>query len=197
MKYYVFIQNEKINGKGQCKCLNEDILNFEVVKEVYDEIEKYIYQDGEIILNPNYEAEQELKERERIAKLYLTGADVERGIYQAKGMDFDDIVALVEYLSKGELDLETGDIINKSVDIDVKALKIELKANHFYRGNPYVSAIGGLLGFTIGQLDKFFETNDYTCLLPVEEPEEPVDDGVTEYDIQEGVEDENTTDTTI
>jgi hypothetical protein len=114
------------------------------------------------------EEELALQEKERIAKLFLTGADVERGIYQAKGMDFDDIIALVEHLSKGELDLETGEVINKGIDIDVKALKIELKANHFYRGNPYVNAVGALLGFTEEQLDKFFETNDYTVLLPVE-----------------------------
>ncbi len=109
-----------------------------------------------------YKAKQAQKERERIAKLYLTGADVERGIYQAKGMDFDDIVALVTQLQPDGL--------------DIKALKIELKANNFYRGNPYVSAIGGLLGFTIGQLDKFFETNDYTVLLPPVEEEETVEE---------------------
>ena len=96
------------------------------------------------------EEEIALQERERIAKLYLTGADVERGIYQAKGMDFDDILAFV--------------MANPPQGLDVKALRIELKANHFYRGNPYVSAIGGLLGFTIGQLDKFFETNDHIYL---------------------------------
>ena len=45
--------------------------------------------------------------------------------------------------------------------LDIKALKIELKANHFYRGNPYVDAIGGLLGFTSEQLDKFFEDGNY------------------------------------
>ena len=75
-------------------------------------------------------------------------------------MDFDDIVAMVTQLQPEGL--------------DIKALKIELKANNFYRGNPYVSAIGGLLGFTSEQLDKFFETNDYTVLLPpvVEEPQE-------------------------
>lgn len=89
-------------------------------------------------------------EAERIAKLYLTGADVERGIYQAKGMDFDDILAFVT--------------ANPPEGLDVKALKIELKANHFYRGNPYVDAIGTLLGFTKEQLDKFFETNDWTYL---------------------------------
>ena len=118
------------------------------------------------------EEENAQQEKERIAKLNLTGADVERGIYQAKGMDFDDIIALVEHLSKGELDLETGEVINRGTNIDVKALKIELKANHFYRGNPYVGAVGALLGFTPEQLDKFFETNDYTYLLPEEEENE-------------------------
>lgn len=92
------------------------------------------------------------QEKERIAKLFLTGADVERGIYQAKGMDFDDIVAMVTQLQPEGL--------------DIKALKIELKANHFYRGNPYVNAVGALLGFTEEMLDKFFETNDYSYLIP-------------------------------
>lgn len=100
--------------------------------------------------------EIELQEKERIAQLYLTGADVERGIYQAKGMDFDDILAYVTQLQPEGL--------------DIKALKIELKANNFYRGNPYVEAIGQLLGFTSEQLDKFFKTNDYTVLI--DDPQE-------------------------
>ena len=120
-----------------------------------------IMENGEPVINPNYEAEQAQKERERIAKLFLTGADVERGIYQAIGKDFEDIVEMVTQLQPEGL--------------DIKALKIELKANNFYRGNPYVSAIGGLLGFTIGQLDKFFETNDYTVLLPVEVEDDNTD----------------------
>jgi beta-mannanase len=66
-------------------------------------------------------------------------------------MDFDDIIAMVTQLQPEGL--------------DIKALKIELKANNFYRGNPYVDAVGSLLGFTKEQLDKFFETNDYTYLL--------------------------------
>lgn len=127
-----------------------------VIEETETELQALGYTEEEIAL----------QERERIAKLFLTGADVERGIYQAKGMDFDDIVALVTQLQPDGL--------------DIKALKIELKANNFYRGNPYVSAIGGLLGFTIGQLDKFFETNDYTVLLPPVEEEEPVEEVVDE-----------------
>ena len=180
------IRNNEIIDMNS-KYLDTDIIRVEVSDEIYqaylEDRNRVIYLEGEVILNPNYEAEQELKERKRIAKLYLTGADVERGIYQAKGMDFDDIMAFV--------------MANPPVGLDVKALKIELKANHFYRGNPYVNAVGALLGFTSEQLDKFFQTNDYTCILPAEEPEEPVDDGVTEYDIPEGVEDENTTDTSI
>ena len=110
------------------------------------------------------EEELALQEKERIAKLFLTGADVERGIYQAKGMDFDDILAFVT--------------ANPPQGLDVKALKIELKANHFYRGNPYVNAVGALLGFTEEQLDKFFETNDYTVLLPVEVEDENNTDNI-------------------
>ena len=53
-----------------------------------------------------YIAEQTQKEKERIANLFLTGADVERGIYQAKGMDFDDIVALVTQLQPEGLDIK-------------------------------------------------------------------------------------------
>ena len=98
--------------------------------------------------------ELDLQKQEYISKLFLTGADVERGIYQAKGMDFDDILTLVTNL--------------QPEGIDIKALKIELKANHFYRGNPYVNAIGQLLDLSTSQLDKFFETNDYTYLLPKE-----------------------------
>ena len=100
------------------------------------------------------EEEKQKQEQQRIAMLSLTAADVERGIYKATGKDFDDIVAMVT-----ELQL---------VGLDVKALKIELKANNFYRGNAYVDAVGSLLGFTKEQLDAFFETNDYTKLLALE-----------------------------
>lgn len=113
-----------------------------LIEETETEIQALGYTEEEIAM----------QEKERIAKLFLTGADVERGIYQAKGMDFDDIMAFV--------------MANPPVGLDIKALKIELKANHFYRGNPYVNAVGTLLGFTSEQLDKFFEYNDYSYLIP-------------------------------
>lgn len=91
------------------------------------------------------------KEEENRKMMFLTGTDVERAILAVKGMDFDDILEFVKS--------------NKPDGIDIKALKVELKANNFYRGNPYVDAIGNLLGFSSVQLDKFFKSNDYKDLI--------------------------------
>ena len=155
MANYIYLQNNVLNGCGQARQLTEGVTNLEVEEALYNAFaenpEMYIWDGTGVIIDPDWEVKQAQIEAERIAKLYLTGADVERGIYQAKGMDFDDIVAMVTQLQPDGL--------------DVKALKIELKANHFYRGNPYVNAVGALLGFTSEQLDKFFETNDYTTLI--------------------------------
>ena len=123
--------------------------------EIKEVEEGFVIYDFELMTVEEKEAKETQKERERLDMLFLTGADVERGIYQAKGMDFDDIVAMVTQLQPEGL--------------DIKALKIELKANNFYRGNPYVNAVGTLLGFTSEQLDKFFITKDYHELLPIED----------------------------
>ena len=100
---------------------------------------------------------EELKQQEktRIAQLSMTGADVERAIYQAKGIDFEDILTLVKSQENS----------GQAYNIDLKALKIELKANNFYRGNPYINQIGELLGFTTEQLDQFFETKNWQTLV--------------------------------
>ena len=58
------------------------------IKETETELQALGYTDEE-------KAEQE---QQRIAMLSLTGADVERGIYKSKGMDFDDIIAYLTQL---------------------------------------------------------------------------------------------------
>ena len=55
MKFYV--QYDKRNGeiyKARVKCLSDFIENIEVTAEVYNNLEKYIYKDGEIIANLEY-----------------------------------------------------------------------------------------------------------------------------------------------
>lgn len=59
--YYAFIDNEKINGCGECQNLTEGVQNIEITEEIYNNIEMYIYDDGEIILNPDWDAEQAAK----------------------------------------------------------------------------------------------------------------------------------------
>ena len=61
--YYLFIENEKINGGGQCKCLNENIKNIEVNENIYNqyiaEPIRYTFSNEKIIENPNYESEKQ------------------------------------------------------------------------------------------------------------------------------------------
>lgn len=90
------------------------------------------------------------EERERLDNLSLTKADVERAIYADKGMDFDD---LIEYVKV------------HAPTIDIKALKIELGANNFFRKHPYINQLGELLGYTSDDLNYLFENK----VLPIKE----------------------------
>ena len=121
----------------------------ETMEAMYALESNEIMQQNRPIINPNYETEQVQKKQEELNMFSLTAAVVGRPFSKVKGFDFDDIL----------------EVVKDNPNIDSKALKIELKANNFYRGNPYVSAIGNLLGFTEEQLDKFFETGNYEELM--------------------------------
>ena len=58
-------------------------------------------------------------------------------------------------------------------------------ANDYYRGNPLIDIVGATLGITPEQLDKFFEFNDYTYLIP-----EPVVDNPEDIEEEKPVIDE-------
>ena len=63
MTYYAFINNNQIDGTGQCPVLNENIVSFEITEEVYNNIDQYIWDGSDIVLNPDYDEEQaELRE---------------------------------------------------------------------------------------------------------------------------------------
>jgi len=96
--------------------------------------------------------QEERKEQERARKdaMILTSADVERALYKAKEMNFDDLIQMIEETSSG---------------IDMKALKIEFKANLFYRGakfgnNKLFDVVGGMLGYTAEDMDYLFENKE-------------------------------------
>lgn len=118
------------------------------------EFGKYIVENNELVLNPNYEAEKALQEKERIAKLSLTKREVFLGLYQAKGV--------------------TPEMIKAQITDPAALIEFEY-ANDYFRGNPLIDIVGATLGITPEQLDKFFETNDYTVLLPIEVEDDNTD----------------------
>lgn len=131
--YYFHIQNNQIVGKGQARLLNAE--NIEVSEDVYNESERYIYQDGGIILNPNYEAEQAQKERERIAKLTCTKR-VFALMLQELGITYTMLKELIATNEQAQLEWD---------------LCVELE-----RQNPLLDVMAMQLGITSEQLDGLF-----------------------------------------
>ncbi len=128
---------------------NETDLREKLKYILYDSIEEvqeeYILYKGKYLTKTEFDKEK----RKELDSLSLTRADVERAIYKVKEIDFEDIL----------------DLVKDNPQIDLKALKIELKANNFYRGNPWINQIGALLGFNQTQLDNFFKTGDWEELI--------------------------------
>jgi len=129
----------------------EQALKFMVYTSIEETDIEYELYNGEY-LTP---AEIAVKERQRLDSLTLTPADVERALYKAKGMDFEDLKAL---------------IVQALPSVDIKALSIEFRAKDFYRGAEaggmrLFDVVGALLNITSEQLDKFFETKDYHYLM--------------------------------
>ena len=66
MTKYLFIENEKINGCGEIKRAEPEIINLEVSDEIYNnyiiEPYKFIYKSGSVIQNPEYEKLKTQKE---------------------------------------------------------------------------------------------------------------------------------------
>lgn len=89
--------------------------------------------------------QKEQEERERIAMLSLTKREVFLGLYQAKGV--------------------TPEMIKAQITDPAALIEFEY-ANDYFRGNPLIDIVGAQLGITPEQLDRFFETKDYTELLP-------------------------------
>lgn len=63
--FYIFIENGKINGAGQARILNEEIINFEVGQSLYNAFiespDKFIWDGEGVVENPTYEQEQLIK----------------------------------------------------------------------------------------------------------------------------------------
>lgn len=93
--YYAFIENNKINGVGECRQLTEGVTNFEITEEIYHDIDRYMWDGSDVVLNPNYEEEMQQKEQERINNLTMTPLDF-IGVLQSLGLSLEQINAFLE-----------------------------------------------------------------------------------------------------
>ena len=134
--YYAFIQNEKINGTGQCPCLNEEIQNIEITEEVYNNIERYIWNGSEIVLDPDYEEKQAQKERERIGNLQVTKRVFALALGQL-GISYSQLKELIASNEQAQLEWD---------------LCVELQ-----RKNPLLDVMAAQLGVTPETLDMIFK----------------------------------------
>ena len=159
--YYIMVENDNIIACGLCPCANEDVQNIEVSEEVYNSFvednDRYIYSDGAIVENPDYEEIKQQKRRQELDVLTLTPADVERALYRAKGLDFEDLKALIS---------------QQLPTIDIKGLAIEFRAKDFYRGATangvrLFDVVGQLLGYSSSDMDYLFQNK----VLPGENPD--------------------------
>lgn len=74
MKYYIYVEDNILKGAGCARCLNKEIQNIEVTETIctnyISDNEKYIYSNGEIVKNPNYEEIfKKRKKSEKISKI--------------------------------------------------------------------------------------------------------------------------------
>lgn len=77
---YAHIRNNEIQDINICKYLDEDIQNIEVSDEILmaynSDKNKIIYQDGQVVINPDYEAKQLTKAKvDKLAEISKKGEE--------------------------------------------------------------------------------------------------------------------------
>lgn len=126
--------------------------------EIKEVEEGYVIYNFKLMTIEEMEEKQAQRERERLNLLSMTKREMFLGLYQAKGI--------------------TPDMLKAQITDPQAFIEFEY-ANDYYRGNPLIDIIGSQLGFTTEQLDKFFETKDYTYLIPSNQVSEQIEDTST------------------
>ena len=166
---------ESINGslvQVSIDGVPQEIINVDVSDELYDlivedrnsydiesELEyipKYIYLNGEIVEDPEYQQKIDAQKQEQIGKLFLTRGDVFRGFLQAKGITRAQI--------RAQIDLMPEETEEQRMKKELAYIDFD-EALNFYRGVPLVNTLGEALGITSEQMTNFFKTGDWHELI--------------------------------
>ena len=161
MKVFSKIINDETKELDCMVCGDTPIL------EGYSELEREQAYNGKWYLKGYAPEEPADVRRQRLDALTLTPADVERALYVAKQMDFEDLKAL---------------ITEQIPTVDIKGLAIEFRAKDFYRGATaggmrLFDVVGALIGYTSDDIDYLFLNKELPVKPePTEEPEEEVEE---------------------
>ena len=138
--YNAFIEANKITGIAP-DTTKDNALNVEITEEQYNLACQYginylAYDNGEIILNPNYEEEQAEKERERIGNLQVTKRVFALALQQL-GITYSQLKALIATSEQAQLEWD---------------LCVELQRN-----NPLLDVMAAQLDVSSETLDMIFK----------------------------------------
>lgn len=100
--------------------------------------------------------ELEQQEHDRIQELSMTRGDLFEALILAQGIGKTQLRAMIENF-EGLTELEKALYLNRFDE-----------ALEFYRKHPAIDLVGGLLGITPENMDKFFDTRDYNYLKTIE-----------------------------
>lgn len=168
MTYYIYIQDNKLNGCGQCRQLTEGVTNLEVEEALYNAYaenpDMYIWDGTAVVIDPEYEAKQAEKEKEHIAKLTCTKR-VFALMLQELGITYTMLKELIATNEQAQLEWD---------------LCVELE-----RSNPLLDVMALQLGITSEQLDGLFRyangeltIEEFRALYVKTEEELPTDEVV-------------------
>lgn len=116
MTYYIHIEDNNIISSGEIP-MTEPFISIEVTEELYNDYlltpEKYIYSNGEIILNPNYEQQQAEKREEQFKKDFFETSLgwIRRKVSMKTGEIKDFLTDLLPVISLAVNSLQTVNII--------------------------------------------------------------------------------------
>ena len=136
--YYLHIENNKIISSGEIPMV-EPFISVEVSEDVYNNYisdnDLYIYQDGEIVANPNYAEIKEQKRQAYIQSLTMTKRVFALGLQQM-GITYSQLKALIATNEQAQLEWDL--------------------CEHLNRNTPLLDVMAAQMGITHEQLDNMF-----------------------------------------
>lgn len=110
MEYYA-IYDEENNELSRSNCIIVNMISIPITEDVFNNIDKYIYSNGEVILDPSYEEKKAKKREAEFNKAFFNTSlgYVRRVVTMADGSHKDFLSDLLPVISMG---VQAGNPVN-------------------------------------------------------------------------------------